>query len=280
MRVGFIGLGRMGRPMSDSLARAGNELLLCDLRPEITAELAARYRASAATIAEIAGRADAAVLSVPGPAESAAILAGILAAARPGFLVVDTTTVTLAHSREMARLAEPKGVDYLDAPVSRGGQGGLTMMVGGARAAFERARPLLAQIAEPVCFVGASGSGTAMKLVGQSIYVTYLAAFAEGLSLAEAFGVPFETALACLGSAAAGDPLITTMYDALHGRPGRSFPVTHAVQYFDYADATFDGLDARKPIIDAAAASLRRALAQGVEDDLIAARRRYLAPNG
>ena len=66
------------------------------------------------------------------------------------------------------------------------------------------------------------------------------------------------------------------MYDAICGRSGRSFPVSHAVQYFDYADATFAGLAAAKPILDAAAASLRRALAQGIQEDLIASRHRYL----
>ena len=186
MRVGFIGLGRMGRPMSESLAQAGNEVLFCDLRAQVAAELAAKHRGAPATVVEIAGRAEAAVISLPGPAESAAVVAGLLATAPPGFLVIDTTTVTLAHSREMARLATAKRVDYLDTPVSRGGRGGLTTMVGGERAAFDRARPLLAQFAETVCHVGPSGAGTAMKLVGQSIYVTYLAAFAEGLSLAEA----------------------------------------------------------------------------------------------
>jgi 3-hydroxyisobutyrate dehydrogenase-like beta-hydroxyacid dehydrogenase len=262
--------------MAESLAEAGNELSFCDLRTELAAELAAKHRGAAATAAEIARRADAAVLSLPGPAESEAVLANLLAAVPPGFLIIDTTTATRAHSREMARLAAAKRVDYLDAPVSRGGRGGLTTMVGGARTAFDRARPLLAQLAQTVCYVGPSGAGTAMKLVGQSIYVTYLAAFAEGLSLAEAYGISQETALACLGPAAAGDPLIATMYDAIHGRSGRSFPVSHAVQYFDYADATFAGLDAAKPILDAAAASLRRALAQGIREDLIASRHRYL----
>ena len=91
------------------------------------------------------------------------------------------------------------------------------------------------------------------------------------------FPLSSKKILTCLGPAAAGDPLITTMYDAIRGRPGRSFPVSHAVQYFDYADASFAGLAAVKPIIDAAAASLRRALARGIGDDLIASRHRYLA---
>lgn len=283
MRVGFIGLGRMGRPMSQSLVKAGHELILCDARPEIAAELAAYYgAASAATPAEIACACHAAVISVPGPAESAAIVLGadgILQAARPGFLVTDMTTNTVSHSRDLARRAAERGLDYLDAPVSRGnGSGALTVMVGGERQAFERARPLLDAIAATVCFVGPSGAGTAAKLVNQAVYVAYMAAFAEGLALAEGFGIPLDAALEALGTASAGDPLITTKYAEIRGLSEKRFAIASALRYLDDADAAFADLDTAKPIIDAAASSLRAAVARGVGgDDLIVARHRYLS---
>ena len=88
MRVGFIGLGRMGRPMLESLAQAGNEVLFCDLRAQLAAELAAEHRGAAANAGGDCRRADAAVVGLPGPAENAAVVTSLLAAARPGFLVI------------------------------------------------------------------------------------------------------------------------------------------------------------------------------------------------
>ncbi len=285
MRVGFIGVGRMGRLMSQRLAEAGYELVLCDSRREVAAELAQSYRGSAvATPAEIASGCEAAILSLPGPAESEAVIrgaGGLLDAAAPGFLVVDMTTTTLSYSREMAQRTAERGVFYLDAPVSRGnGTGALTVMVGGDEGAFARACPLLEAIAATVCRVGVSGSGTAAKLVNQAVYVTYLAAFAEGLSLAESFGIPLEAALTVLGRASAGDPLITTKYPEIRGQSDQRFPVANALRYLEAVEDAFDTLEDARPVIEAAAASLRNAVAKGVGgDDIIVARRRYLARN-
>jgi 3-hydroxyisobutyrate dehydrogenase-like beta-hydroxyacid dehydrogenase len=283
MRVGFIGLGRMGQPMSQSLAQAGYELVLCDARPDVASSLAQSYGGSAvATPAEIARGCEAAVLSLPGPPESEAVLLGpdgLLAAAAPDFLIIDMTTSTLPHSRDMARRTAERGVPYLDAPVSRGnGTGTLTVMVGGDQRAFARARPLLEAIAATVCRVGASGAGTAAKLVNQAVYVAYMAAFAEGLSLAESFGIPLEAALTVLGRASAGDPLITTKYPEIRGQSNQRFPVANALRYLDAVEEAFGPVDSAKPVIEAAASSLRNAVAKGLgNDDIIVARRRYLA---
>jgi 3-hydroxyisobutyrate dehydrogenase-like beta-hydroxyacid dehydrogenase len=283
MEVGFIGLGRMGGPMSQSLAKAGHSLVLCDARPDTAVAAARAYGASqTATPAEIARRCGVAVVSVPGPAESEAVLFGadgLIGPATPGFLVIDMTTNTVATSRDFAARARARGVDYLDAPVSRGnGTGTLTVMAGGERAAFERARPLLEAIAATVCHIGASGAGTAVKLVNQAVYVAYMAAFAEGLALAESFGVPLEAALTALGRASAGDPLITTKYEEIRGLADKRFPVANALRYLEATDEAFAAEGPATPVIDAAAASLRRAVGQGLgAQDLIVARNGYLA---
>ncbi|HXP74085.1 MAG TPA: NAD(P)-dependent oxidoreductase [Stellaceae bacterium] len=283
MRTGFIGLGRMGRPMSQSLVDAGYQLTLCDARTETAAEAARAYGAAqAATPAEIARRCDVAVISVPGPEEVETILfgaEGLVDAAKPGFLVIDMTTNTVSTSRDFYARARAAHVDYLDAPVSRGnGTGKHTVMVGGDPAAFERARPLLEAIAATVCHIGPTGSGTATKLVNQAVYVAYMAAFAEGLAMAEAFGVPLEAALAALGRASAGDPLIMTKYGEIRGLVDKRFAVASALRYLDYADEAFGGLDTAKPVIDAAAVSLRAAVAKGLGgEDIIVGRHGYLA---
>jgi 3-hydroxyisobutyrate dehydrogenase-like beta-hydroxyacid dehydrogenase len=283
MPLGFIGLGRMGGPMSQSLAKAGHALILCDARAATAAEAARAYGVGhVATPADIARRCDVAVISVPGPAESEAVLFGadgLVGAARPGFLVIDMTTNTVPTSRDFAARARARGVDYLDAPVSRGnGTGTLTVMVGGEPSAFERARLLLEAIAATVCYIGTGGAGTAVKLVNQAVYVAYMAAFAEGLALAESFGVPLEAALKSLGRASAGDPLITTKYEEIRGVADKRFPIANALRYLDATDEAFGAVGRAKPVIDAAARSLRAAVDQGLGgEDLIVARHGYLA---
>ena len=105
-----------------------------------------------------------------------------------------------------------------------------------------------------------------------------MAAFAEGLSLAESFGIPLEAALTVLGRASAGDPLITTKYPEIRGQSYQRFPVANALRYLDAVEDAFDTLDNARPVIEAAASSLRSAVAKGAGgDDIIVGRRRYLA---
>jgi 3-hydroxyisobutyrate dehydrogenase-like beta-hydroxyacid dehydrogenase len=288
MRVGFIGLGRMGAPMARNLAKAGYALSLFDIRANAAVSLAAELGARALpNAAAIARQSDVVILSLPAHAQVTEVMRapeGILAGATRDLIVADTTTVGVAESREMAEQSAEAGVRYLDAPVSgapigitSAKAGTLTVMVGGDLAAFESSRPVLAAIGGNVRWVGGSGSGTAIKLINQAIYIAYMAAFAEGLALGEGLGLELDALLDILGTSAAGNPTITTKYEELKGLSSKAFAIDSALGYLDKAEEAGRESTRGTPIFDTARASLRRASQRSLgKADLIVARNDYL----
>ncbi len=288
MEVGFIGLGRMGGAMARNLQNAGHALHVNDVRPDACDGVVEGGGTFCATPAEIARKAEVVLISVPGPDQVDAVLTGadgLLAGLASGMLVIDATTIAPDQSRANARRCAERGADYIDAPVS-GGQhgaisGDLAAMVGADAATFGRARPLLGCIAKSITHVGPVGSGSAIKLLNQLIFVSYQLVFAEGLAIGEDLGLDLETMLEVWGASAAGHPEITVKYDEIRGvsdKPG--FIVKNAHLFFELADRTRDELGYRTPVIDAAGASLRRAMTTGnAGEDMIRARARYRVPS-
>ena len=165
-RVGFVGLGLMGRPMSRNLLRAGARVTVCNRSRAVVDELAGEGMTSAATPREVASASDVIFVMVSDtPAVEAVLLGddGILAGLRPGSVVVDMGTTAVAATRDLAARVIDRGADYLDAPVSGGEVGArdatLTIMVGGRGAALERVRPLLGVLGRRVTHVGEVGAG-------------------------------------------------------------------------------------------------------------------------
>jgi 3-hydroxyisobutyrate dehydrogenase-like beta-hydroxyacid dehydrogenase len=150
-------------------------------------------------------------------------------------------------------------------------------MAGGDEATFTRALPVLHSIGSNIRLIGPSGCGTAIKLINQAIYVSYMSAFAEGLALGEAVGISLDTLLDVLGSSAAGHPMIRTKYDEIRGVAKTGFAVERAMLFMDLARDSFDGANIATPVVDAAARSLREALHRGLHaKDIIVARNEYL----
>ena len=287
MEIGFIGLGRMGGAMALNLQRAGHALHVNDVRDEACGPVVEGGGTFHATPAAIARSADVVLISVPGPGQVDAVLsgpAGLLAGLTDGMLVIDATTIAPDQTRANAGLCAERGADYIDSPVS-GGQhgaisGDLAAMVGGDAALFGRARPILECIANSVIHVGPLGTGSAIKLLNQLIYVSYQLVFAEGLAIGEDLGLDIDTMLDVWAASAAGHPEITVKYDEIRGvsdKPG--FIVKNARLFFDLADRARGELGYTTPVIEAAGASLLRALAGGhAGDDMIRARARYREP--
>lgn len=285
MRIGFVGLGRMGSHMSRNLANAGHELVIFDVNPEAV-EAARTWGATVGdSAADVAGRTKAVFVSVPGPEHDEAVLLGkdgILAGAAPGLLIIDTTTITVPLSRDFAARAEKAALDYLEAPVSGAPHGAeaasLTVMAGGPESVFQRARPLLECIGTNIRLIGPSGCGTAIKLINQAIYVSYMAVFAEGLALGEEVGIPLETLLQALDTSAAGHPMIAQKYDEIRGLKNTGFAIERALLFMDLAQDAFRDAGHATPVIDAATASLKSAAATGHgRKDVIVGRNAYLA---
>lgn len=199
-RVAVIGTGIMGAPMARNLLRVAPSVTVFDVDAARTAELAADGAVVAPTPATAAAAADVVVLSLPGVEVVETVLFdadGVAAGARPGTIVVDTSTSVPTRSAEQAaRLAE-RGIDLLDAPVSGGRAGAeqatLSIMVGGPAATLERARPVLEALGSRITHLGAAvGAGGYAKLVNQIFVSIHFAAIAEGLTFAQRAGLDVE----------------------------------------------------------------------------------------
>ena len=169
-KVGFIGLGRMGRPMASNLCRKGFRLTVNDINPEAVAELELLQAGSAATVAEVAQKSDIIVTMLPNSAVVDDVVSrtdGVIASAKPGSLILDMSTIDPGTTDRLAKAAAAKGIGFVDAPVGRlashADRGESLFMVGGSVADFERVKPLLEAMGSTIYHCGEVGSGTRDK---------------------------------------------------------------------------------------------------------------------
>ena len=215
-RIGFVGLGIMGRPMAGNLMEAGYELVLYNRTRQKAEELAKESGAGVAdSLKEVAGSSDVIITMLPGPPEVEEVVAaedGLLKAAGEGALLVDMSTSSPVLARELARLAYERGVGMLDAPVSGGDigaiEGTLSIMVGGEEEDFQRARPLFEVMGETITHVGASGSGQVVKAANQIVVALSIEAVSEALVLGSKGGVSAEKVLDVLSGGLAANKVM------------------------------------------------------------------------
>ncbi|MBM3129551.1 MAG: 2-hydroxy-3-oxopropionate reductase [Chloroflexi bacterium] len=206
-RIGFIGLGIMGKPMSQHLLNAGFPLTVLDLNKSAVDELVAAGARAGTSPKDVAAQSDIVVTMLPdSPQVEEVILGkeGVLEGLRAGALVVDMSTILPSVARRVAQAARAQGADALDAPVS-GGQVGaqnatLTIMVGGAQAAFDRAKPIFEKMGKNITLVGEAGAGQITKAANQIIVAGTIAAVSEALLLAAKAGAdPAKVRAALMG---------------------------------------------------------------------------------
>jgi 2-hydroxy-3-oxopropionate reductase len=196
LTVGFVGLGTMGRPMATHLVQAGFPLTVHSRSAGPVDALVELVAARAATPAEVAARADAIVLSLPGLAEVEAVVLGpdgLTTALRPNAVIVDMSTVEPSGARRLATAVGAAHGTFLDAPVSGGEKGAkeatLSIMVGGPLDAFERVQPVLSTLGKTIVHCGESGAGQIAKACNQLVVLSTIHTVAEALVLATAAGV-------------------------------------------------------------------------------------------
>ncbi|GGF56951.1 3-hydroxyisobutyrate dehydrogenase [Azorhizobium oxalatiphilum] len=194
--VGVIGLGNMGRGMALSLKRAGVAVLGYDAMPETRGALAAEGVDIAADLATLCASAELVVLSLPTAAIVEEVVAGpdgLLEHAKPGLLVVDTSTSHPDTTRKLAKALEAKGMAMIDAPVSGGPKGAITatmtMVIGGSDADVARAMPTLEAMSATRVHVGPVGAGHVTKIINNLLCAAHLLTTAEALRLAQESGV-------------------------------------------------------------------------------------------
>ena len=206
MKIGFVGLGIMGRPMALNLKSAGHELFVPDRR-SLTDELraAATVVGDAAAVAE---HSDVVIIMVPDTPDVEGVLFGAHGVAeglKKGTLVIDMSSISPTATKDFAARINKLGCDYLDAPVSGGEVGAkqatLTIMVGGPTAAFERAKPLFEAMGKNITHVGAeAGAGQVCKVCNQIIVALNIQAVAEALTFAKKAGAdPAKVRQALMG---------------------------------------------------------------------------------
>ncbi len=200
MKVGFIGVGAMGKPMATNLLKAGYEVHVFDLAEAAVQEMVSRGAVACKTNTELAAGVDVVFTSLPNSAIVESVMntpGGVFDACRPGTVIIDMSSVSPGSTQRMAKIAESKGLKYVDAPVSGGTAGAaagtLTIMVGADQETFDRIRPILEIIGKNIYHVGGTGLGDAIKIVNNLLLGCNMAALAEALVLGVKCGLKPET---------------------------------------------------------------------------------------
>jgi 2-hydroxy-3-oxopropionate reductase len=209
-RIGFIGLGAMGKPMAQNLLKAGFPLTVLTRTRSKAEDLLAAGARWCDTPKEIAEKSDVVITMLPDTPDVEAVVTGkdgVFDGMRPGMLIIDMSTISPITVRKLARDAETRGGDFLDAPVSGGDVGALngtlSIMVGGKESAFNRAMPIFQAMGKTILRIGDAGAGQITKAANQILTSIHIEAVAEALVFAVKAGVdPRKVYQALLGGSA------------------------------------------------------------------------------
>ena len=211
MKIGFIGLGIMGKPMAKNLVKAGHELVVLDFNKDAVKELEDLGAASASTPAKVAGQVEMVVTMLPNSPHVKTVTLGengIIEGAKEGLVVIDMSSIAPLASKEISAELAKKGVEMLDAPVSGGEpkaiEGTVAVMVGGKKEIFDAAYDVMKAMAGSVVYVGNIGAGNTAKLCNQAIVAINIAAVSEALMLAKKAGADPELVYQAIRGGLAG----------------------------------------------------------------------------
>ena len=232
-RVAFIGLGNMGGGMAANLAKKGHDVRAFDLSADALARAETAGCLIASGAAEAVERADAVVTMLPAGTHVEQVYTdAVFGAAMPSAILIDCSTIDVATARRVAEAALAKGLAAVDAPVSGGigaaAAGTLTFMVGGQEKAFERARPLLADMGKAVIHAGANGAGQAAKICNNMLLGVSMVATCEAFGLADKLGLDLQS-FYDIASVSSGQSWSMTSYCPVP-RVGPDTPADHDYQ--------------------------------------------------
>lgn len=256
MKIGFIGLGIMGKPMAANLAKAGHELVVLDRNADVVDEVVDGGATTLATPAEVAAAVDMVITMVPDSPQVRAVAlgeGGLIEGAQEGLLYADMSSISPIASQEVAEALGAKGVRMVDAPVSGGEpkaiDGSLAVMVGGAKDDFDEMKPVLDAMASSVTYVGPIGAGNIAKVANQVVVALNIAAVAEAFTLAQKAGVDPEMVYEAIRGGLAG----STVMDAkgpmmLEGNTKPGFRINLHIKDLNNALATSHEVGAPLPL--------------------------------
>jgi 2-hydroxy-3-oxopropionate reductase len=224
-KIGFVGLGIMGKPMAKNLLKAGHKVTVYDIVPAGMEEVAAAGAEKGSSPKDVASRTDIIITMVPdGPEVEQAVLgpSGVLEGARKGATVVDMSSISPLVAQKVGAACEAKGIDFLDAPVSGGEpkaiDATLAIMVGGKKDVFDKMEPILKTMGSTVTLTGKVGAGNVTKLANQIMVACNIAAMSEALVLATKAGLDPEVVFNAVKAGLAGSTVLNVKAPMVYGR--------------------------------------------------------------
>ncbi len=236
MKVGFIGLGIMGRPMAKNMLKAGVELLVADLNKEAVADVVAAG-AEEASYAEIGERCERIIIMVPSGEITKSILfgeGGVASTVKAGTVICDMSSVTPVESQDCYQALKEKGVGFVDAPVSGGEPGAiagtLAIMAGGDEKDFDEMKEYFDILGSSALLIGGSGSGSVTKLANQVIVNNTIAVVSEAFVLAAKAGADPQKVYEAISGGLAGSAVLDAKIPMIVERnfkPGGPIRINH-----------------------------------------------------
>lgn len=215
MKIGFIGLGIMGKPMAKNLLKAGYDLVVYDISQAAVEEVVAAGATAAGSPKEVASQVSLVITMLPNSPQVKEVVlgaGGVLEGAKQGDIIVDMSSIAPLAAQEVAAAAAVKGVEMLDAPVSGGEpkaiDGSLSIMVGGKQAIFDQCKDILLKMGKSVTLCGDIGAGNTTKLANQVIVALNIAAMSEALLLGAKAGVDPEVIYQAIRGGLAGSTVL------------------------------------------------------------------------
>ncbi len=202
-RIGFIGLGRMGRGMASNMQRKGFDLIVYDVNPDPVKDLVALGAVAAESVSDVARQASVIFTVLPAHPEVEEVVIGpgtsILANGQPGTLVVDLSTINPASTDKIAAVLNDAGMRFVDSPIGRlashADAGESLFMVGGTKEDFAHVKPMLDAMGTSITHCGEAGTGIRTKLVNNYLAITSCQMNAEALALTQRFGLDLDRTL-------------------------------------------------------------------------------------
>jgi 2-hydroxy-3-oxopropionate reductase len=255
-KIGFIGLGIMGKPMAMNLLKAGYKLTVYDIRPEPVKDVVAAGAAEGRCSQDVAKKSEIVITMLPNsPDVKQAVLGehGVLDGAKPGTILIDMSSIAPLAAKEVAEKAAQKGVEMLDAPVSGGEpkaiDGTLSIMVGGRKEIFDQVEDILKVMGASAVLVGGIGSGNTTKLANQIIVALNIAAMSEAMVLATKAGVDPERVYQAIRGGLAGSTVLDAKVPlALEGNFKPGFRIELHIKDLQNALDTAQELDVPVPL--------------------------------
>jgi 3-hydroxyisobutyrate dehydrogenase-like beta-hydroxyacid dehydrogenase len=275
LRVGFIGLGEMGKWMAINVAKAGYPLIVYDIRPDPVRDLAARGASFARSPAEVAKNADCVLLSLPDEHVVEEVLFaenGLTQRLFPGSIVVDLSTIDYLATLGIEEKLRSMGMTFIDAPVTgmeaRAKEATLTIMAAGDENAVKKIRPILGLLGSTIVYMGKSGNGQLTKLVNQLLFNISAAAMAEILPMAVKLGLDPE--IVCQAVSTGTGRTFAVEFFAPHilqnnFKPG--YPLIKAYKDMVSAAEISSKEKIPLPVFSAAMQTYQMALAQGLGNE-------------